>query len=101
MHIYTHTSETGRGSREISLFLSRNVDIDTNSFKSKQKHGAKRKNTANRYFYVSAMKHLHKIEKARKSILYLKSQDFTFLPGFYMKAKAQHFYTHSPPFIAL
>lgn len=38
------------------------------------------------------MKYLHKTEKARKSILYLKSKDFTFLSGFfYTKAKTQHF----------
>lgn len=75
---HTHISETG----ENCLFLSKNIDIDMNSSESKQKHGVKRKNTVNGYFYVSTMKYLHKVEKARKSILCPKSKDFTSLSGF-------------------
>ena len=42
-------------------------------------------------FYVSAMKHLHKREKAGKSILHLKSKDFTFPSSFYIRDQTWHF----------
>lgn len=83
-HIYTYTTETQR-TRVISLlFSSKKIDIDMNSSKSKQKHRPKRTSTTNRYFYMSTMKYLHKIEKARKSILYLKSKELTFLSVLYI-----------------
>lgn len=44
----------------------------------------------NRYF-ISVMKRLRKREKGEKSILHLKSEDFTFPSSFYIRAWTWHF----------
>lgn len=78
--------------RVVSLLLSKEMDIDMNSPKPKQKHRVKREKTlqTNRYF-ISVMKRLRKREKGEKSILHLKSEDFTFPSSFYIRAWTWHF----------